>query len=563
MRRAKIVATLGPASQTIEKISELILAGMNVVRVNMSHGTYDGHALTISNVRKASKLVGKEVGILLDLQGPKIRVDKLPVNLILSNDEIWALGSSKFKDAIPEFKEKYIPTIYEKLVDDSKVGGHILFDDGLLEAIVIEKLENYIKIKVLVGGELKSNKGINLPDIEVSAPSFTDKDKEDLLFGLQQGIDFVALSFVRRAADILEVKYLLHALKVNVPIIAKIEKPEAIDNMESIINVTDAIMIARGDMGVELGNHLVPAVQKKLIALCNATGTPVITATQMLESMITNSRPTRAEASDVANAVWDGTDAVMLSAETASGKYPIEAVQMMNSLILEAEKTPRERPLLRNMNLASLTSALQVAASLIAEKTNARWIISVTETGDSCLKMTKFRPKTPVLGVSPSIGVIRKLNLYWGINPYYIESAQGEDIALLEKKIVQSLRLDKNIKNGDKVVFTRGDGKYFEHGMTHTVRVEIIKNLPQEQDRNTDQEQIQEVNFERGSILLDTSLCASCQKCIAVCPHDIWIASNDDIRETRINVVKAPNCAFDMQCVDVCPTGAIEILPKI
>jgi pyruvate kinase len=562
MRRAKIVATLGPASQTVEKISELINAGMNIVRVNMSHGTYEGHALTISNVRKASKNVGKEVGILLDLQGPKIRVDKLPQNIILVADQLWALGASQFKDSVPAFKDKFIPTVYEKLVDDARVGARILFDDGLMEAVVVEKLSNYIVIKIIIGGELKSNKGINLPDIEVSAPSFTDKDREDLLFGLQQGIDFVALSFVRRKEDILEVKYLLHKLKKNVPIVAKIEKPEAIDNMESIVEVTDAIMIARGDMGVELGNHLVPAVQKKLIALCNSTGTPVITATQMLESMITNSRPTRAEASDVANAIWDGTDAVMLSAETASGKYPVEAVQMMESLILEAEKTPRERPLLRNMNLASLTASLQVAASLIAEKTNARWIISVTETGNSCLKMTKFRPKTPVLGVSPSIEVIRKLNLYWGITPYFIDSAKGEDISLLEKKIIQNLKNLKQIQNGDKVIFTRGDGKYFEHGMTHTVRIEIIKNLPEERDRNTDQDQIQEVSFERGKILLDTTLCASCQKCISVCPHDIWEITPNDSRETRINTAKANLCSFDMQCVEECPTGAIEILPK-
>ncbi len=563
MRKVKIVATLGPASQTVEKISELISAGMNVVRVNMSHGTYEGHAQVIQNVRTASKKVGIEVGILLDLQGPKIRVDKLPQNLILKADEIWALGATKHKDLNPAFKDLYIPTVYEKLVDDAKVGARILFDDGLLEAVVTEKHEHYINIKVIIGGELKSNKGINLPDINVSAPSFTTKDKEDLLFGLQQGIDFVALSFVRRKEDILEVKYLLHELKKNVPIIAKIEKPEAITNMVSIVHVADAIMIARGDMGVELGNHLVPAVQKKLISVCNATGTPVITATQMLESMITNSRPTRAEASDVANAVWDGTDAVMLSAETASGKYPLESIQMMNSIILEAEKTPRERALLRNMNLTSLTASLQVAASLIAEKTNARWIISVTETGDSCLRMTKFRPKTPVLGVSPSLDVIRKLCLYWGITPYYVDSVHGEDIALLEKKVIDNLKHDKKLVNGDKIVITRGDGKYFHHGMTHTVRVEIIKNVPNVTDVNTDQDSVQEATFERGKILLDTALCASCQKCIEVCPHDIWEMTPDESRETRINVSRASRCAFDMQCVEVCPTGAIDILPKL
>lgn len=557
MRKAKIVATLGPASNTVEKISELILAGMNVVRVNMSHGTYEAHAQVIKNVREASKKLKREVAILLDLQGPKIRVDKLPQNLILKDGEIWQLGETKFKNS-----EKYIPTIYDKLVSDAKVGARILFDDGLLEAVVTEKLENFLNIKIIVGGELKSNKGINLPDIQVSAPSFTEKDQEDLYFGLQQGVDYVALSFVRRKEDILQVKYLLHKLKKNIPIVAKIEKPEALENIVSIIKNTDVIMIARGDMGVEVGNHLVPSVQKKIISICNATGTPVITATQMLESMITNSRPTRAEASDVANAIWDGTDAVMLSAETASGKYPVEAIQMMNKIIVEAEKTPRERPLLRNMNLGSLSSSLQVAASLIAEKTNARWVIVISESGDSCLQMTKFRPKVRVLGVGRSLSVVRRLCLYWGITPYYLESEE-QDSGTLEAKVLEQLRSEKLLVHGDKVVISRGGGKYFKQGTTNSVRVEIIKDHIRASEGSTNtQDQIQEVTFDRGKILLDTELCASCQKCVTICPHNIWEVTPDEHRDTRINVSRANFCSLDMQCVEVCPTGAIEIQPK-
>lgn len=561
-RRAKIVATLGPASNTVEKIAELIEAGLNVVRINMSHGTYETHATTIKAVREASKKIGKEVGILLDLQGPKIRVDKLPENLKLSKDEVWALGSSKFKDSVPEFKDKFIPTVYEKLVDDAKAGARILFDDGLLEAVVLEKRNNYLTIKVVEGGELKSNKGINLPDIAVSAPSFTDKDHEDLLFGLQQGVDFVALSFVRKKEDILEVKYLLHKLKKNIPIIAKIEKPEAIENIVSIVRTTDIIMIARGDMGVELGNHLVPAVQKKIIEICNSTGTPVITATQMLESMITNSRPTRAEASDVANAIWDGTDAVMLSAETASGKYPVEAIKMMDKIIIEAERTPKERPFLRNINLSSLTASIQVAASLIAEKTFARYIISVTESGDSCLKISRFRPKTNVLGISPNLNVIRRLTLYWGVAPYYILDADNVDVEILEKRVIEKLKSLKKLHHGDKVVLTRGDGRYFKQGTTNTVRVEIIKNLDENVLNHQGQDHVEEHVFDGGKILLDTALCASCQKCIEICPHDIFELTVDDNRNTRINTSRAHHCAFDMQCVSACPTGAIEIIPK-
>lgn len=561
-RRAKIVATLGPASNTVEKIAQLIEAGLNVVRVNMSHGTYEGHEATIKAVREASKKVGKEVGILLDLQGPKIRVDKLPENLKLQKDEIWALGSSKFKDSIPEFKDKYIPTVYEKLVDDAKAGARILFDDGLLEAVVLEKKDNYLTIKIIEGGDLKSNKGINLPDIAVSAPSFTEKDREDLLFGLQQGVDFVALSFVRKKEDVLEVKYLLHSLKKNIPIVAKIEKPEAIENIVSIVRSTDIVMIARGDMGVELGNHLVPAVQKKIIEICNSTGTPVITATQMLESMITNSRPTRAEASDVANAIWDGTDAVMLSAETASGKYPVEAIKMMDKIIVEAEKSPKERPLLRNINLSSLTSSLQVAASLIAEKTFAKYILSITESGDSCLKISRFRPKTPVLGISPKLPIIRKMTILWGVSPFVIQESEISDIETLEKKVIEYLKAHKKLSHGDKIVLTRGDGKYFKQGTTNTVRVEIIKDLTEQIIKHRSQDHVEEFQFDRGKILHDTALCASCQKCVEICPHDIWEISPDENRDTRINKSRAHRCSLDMQCVADCPTGAIEIIPK-
>jgi pyruvate kinase len=560
IRRAKIIATIGPSSNTIEMLERMIRAGMNAARINMSHGTYEAHEQSIKNIRQASRNVGKEIAILLDLQGPKIRVDKLPEPLQLQDGEVWVIGPSHLKDQYPEYSSCFIPTIYKNLVKDAHVGARILFDDGLLEAEAIEKDREVLKIKVIVGGILKSNKGINLPYVKVSAPSFTDKDKEDLLFGLKQGVDYVALSFVRTAEDVMEVKSLLHQMKVQIPIVSKVEKPEALDNIESIIQVSDAIMIARGDMGVEVGNHLVPSIQKRMIKACNETGKPVITATQMLESMITNSRPTRAEASDVANAIWDGTDCVMLSGETASGKYPVEAIQIMGQIVEEAERKPTERPLLRHMDISSVTASVQVAASIVAEKVHARWIISITEGGNSCLKMTKFRPKTHVLGVTNSLNVIRKMSLYWGISPYYFNIHEDSDLTKLEGLMLEKLKGEGLLQLGDKVVVTVGDGKFFRQGTTNSIRVETIKDVPKAL-KNTDQDSIQEVSFDRGKLLLDTSICASCQACINVCPFDIWTTSKDNKHETTIDVSKVKKCTLDMACVEACPTGAIEIIP--
>lgn len=560
IRRAKLIATIGPSSNTVPMLEKLIASGMNAARINMSHGTYEAHEQSIKNVRIASQNTGKEIAILLDLQGPKIRVDKLPEPIELKDGETWVIGPSHVKEKYPEYAKNFIPTVYKDLVKDAHVGARILFDDGLLEAEAIEKDRDILKIIVKVGGILKSNKGINLPFVNVSAPSFTDKDREDLLFGLKQGIDYVALSFVRTAEDILQVKTLLHQMRVQVPIVSKIEKPEALDNIDAIIQVSDAIMIARGDMGVEVGNHLVPAIQKKLIKLCNSKGKPVITATQMLESMITNSRPTRAEASDVANAIWDGTDVVMLSGETASGKYPVEAVAIMSQIIEEAEMTPAERPLLRHMDISSVTASIQVSAAIVAEKTKAKWIISITEGGNSCLKMTRFRPIVPVLGVTNQLDVIRRMSLYWGVTPYYFNIHEDDDVHKLEQLMVAKLKETNHLQNGDKIVITIGDGRFFRQGTANSIRMEIIKDIPKAL-KNTDNDSFQEVSFDRGKILLDTSLCASCQACIRVCPFDIWAVSKQDNNETRIDPKVAHKCTLDMLCVESCPTGAIEIIP--
>lgn len=473
-RRVKIVATLGPASSSIAMIEKLIQAGIDIARVNMSHGTHETHAQLIGNIRQASKNTKREIGILLDLQGPKIRVSKLLAPLNLEANQEWIIVPESSLEKMQQKFEKIIPTTYEAILKDLVNGAQILFDDGLLEAYVVSVNSDHAVIKIKVGGILKSNKGINLPTIKVSAPSLTKKDEEDLVFGVKQGADYVALSFVREAKDILDVKKILTLQSLDIPIVAKIEKPEALTNLSEILDVTDVIMIARGDMGVEVGNHLVPAIQKKIITECNQRGVPVITATQMLESMITNSRPTRAEASDVANAVWDGTDAVMLSAESASGQYPIEAVEMMDSIIIEAEKTPKDRPLLRNVPINDITSANQVAASLIAEKLSAKWIVALTEHGRSCLKMTKFRPRNSVLGITPSVSTLRRMSLYWGITPYLIELKEDRSL-INDRDILQNLHRKNLIKEGDTVVITHGDGASFSETTSNSIRVEVIK----------------------------------------------------------------------------------------
>jgi pyruvate kinase len=281
----------------------------------------------------------------------------------------------------------------------------------------------------------------------------------------------------------------------------------------------------------------------------------------MLESMITNSRPTRAEASDVANAIWDGTDCVMLSGETASGSYPLETVQMMDQIVKEAELRPTERPPLRHMDISSVSASTQVAASIIAEKTNAKWVISITESGKSCLQMTRFRPKPKILGVTNSLKVVRKMSLYWGITPFYLATPSEGDLNILEEKVLTNLKTSKALVNGDKVVVTQGDGKYFQQGSTNSIRVDIIKDVPRAITSGS-HDSVQEVQFAKGKILHDTTICASCQACVAVCPHGIWKVNSDADKETIIDISKIESCTVDMECVRVCPTGAIEIIPK-
>ncbi len=470
-RRAKIIATIGPSSSTIEMIESLIKGGMNVARLNMSHGTHKEHAKLIKNIRDASaNLGGREIGILMDLQGPKIRVDNLDINLNLQKDETWLIGTKEFQSIYPDFKDYFIPTVYKDLATDCNINDRVLFDDGLFVGKVIEKDNGVIKIKIHVGGTLKSHKGINLPDTKVTASSFNEKDQSDLDFGLEHNIDYLALSFVRNKKNVQKVKDYLKEKNRYVPIISKIENPEAIKNIDEIIEISDVIMVARGDMGVEVGNHLVPRLQKRIIAKCNMAGRIVITATQMLETMTTNATPSRAEASDVANAIWDGTDAVMLSGETAYGKYPIEAVQMMDKIVEESEKTPVQNNYFDEVELNEIEEATMYSATQLANKVGIKRIVAVTETGASCLKLSKFRPRTSILGVTDSIKIARRMCLYWGVSPFLVDKHRADNM-FMEYKVLEQVKNRCNLSEDQYIIFTRGNGKFFEQNSTNTIKV--------------------------------------------------------------------------------------------
>jgi pyruvate kinase len=458
----------------VEIIADLIVSGMSVARVNMSHGTHQGHAQLIDSVRKASNLVGLEVAILLDLQGPKIRVGELPGVLTLKKGETWVIGPTGAQNNYPEYQKCFIPTTYERLVEDCEDGVRILFNDGLIVTETVERDRDVYKIQVLVGGNLTSHKGINLPDTKISVPCITAKDRRDIAFAVEHRVDYLALSFVREKGDVQDLKKVLADLDSNLPIVSKIENQKAVENIEEIIQVSDVVMVARGDMGVELGNHMVPSVQKRIIALCNQLGVPVITATQMLESMVDNPTPTRAEASDVANAIWDGTDAVMLSGETASGSYPVGVVKVMSDIIREAEKTPKVRMSLKYLDLSRIDDATMIGASLIAEKIGARRIVAVTETGSSCLKMSRYRPRTSVLGVSNGLSAVRKMCLYWGVSPFYLDK-YDEDDSQLEAFVIEKVRNACELAPGDRIVITRGSGKFFARGTANSIKVVTLE----------------------------------------------------------------------------------------
>lgn len=457
-RKAKIVATIGPATESEEMLEKLILAGVEVARLNFSHGTHEQHAERIRLIRKVSERLGVSVGILQDLQGPKIRVGELAEPMQLAQGEVVTLFASGTSPSANDGMG--IPVDFRQLFDSVHPSDRLLLDDGRLTLEVLSvKNRNALSARVIVGGTLSSHKGINLPGVRLRISGFTDKDEVDLAFGIAQNVDAVAISFVRTADDVKKVRYAMERLsngKRHPMLIAKLEKPEALDNLDAILENVDGVMVARGDLGVELPPERVPVEQKRIIRTANLDAKLVITATQMLESMITNPLPTRAEASDVANAIFDGTDAVMLSAESAVGKYPVESVQMMNRIVHEAESHFMEWGMAQHVTGFEQSDAASMAraAQALADDKNVTAVTCFTMQGQTAWLMSKIRPRVPIIAFTPHIETAQRLAFLWGICPRLVplvnsleEMLDHVDAALLQSRIVEA---------GDQVVLVCG-----------------------------------------------------------------------------------------------------------
>jgi pyruvate kinase len=464
--KTKIVATIGPASSNETTLQRMIKHGMSVARLNFSHGSYDDHLKTIKSIRNISNSLNMPVAILQDLCGPKIRLSKMdiPVELKKGKTITLAADNSLKADLYTDFME--LP----QLVEPSDT---ILIDDGYIELKALSVDTNAITCRVMVPGLAKSRKGINLPDTSVSIPVFTKKDKEDLVFGLAQGIDVVAVSFVESAENIIPIREMMktYAHDRDIPIIAKIERPTALKNIEKILEAFDGIMIARGDLGVEIPPEEVPVIQKKLINMANDRNKLVITATQMLESMISNPRPTRAEASDVSNAILDGTDAVMLSGETAAGKYPVESVKMMKRIALTTENSQLyQYAIERKKDFFSHTEAIVKSASEVADDLKAKAILVFTRSGNTALLLSQYRPRCPILAFTPHEDTVMKMAAYWGVSPYFIEFVAHTDEMILKGE--EYAREKGMVKPGDLVITVAG--VTLMKGATNMLRVSVI-----------------------------------------------------------------------------------------
>ncbi|MFY4774620.1 pyruvate kinase [Metabacillus sp. RGM 3146] len=476
MRKTKIVCTIGPASESVEMLTELMETGMNVARLNFSHGDFEEHGARIKNLREASAATGKMVAILLDTKGPEIRTHSMENGAIelVSGNEI--IVSMKEVTGTPE---KFSIT-YEGLIDDVHTGSTILLDDGLieLEVLEIDKANQEIKTKINNSGTLKNKKGVNVPGVSVKLPGITEKDANDIVFGIKQGVDFIAASFVRRASDVLEIRALLEEHNAaNIQIIPKIENQEGVDNIDEILQVSDGLMVARGDLGVEIPAEEVPLVQKELIKKSNALGKPVITATQMLDSMQRNPRPTRAEASDVANAIFDGTDAIMLSGETAAGQYPVQAVKTMHNIASRTEQALNYKEALSKISEQTgitITDAIGQSVAHTALNLNVSAILTPTESGHTARMISKYRPKAPIIAITSDEAVTRKLALVWGVYPTTGHKAASTD-EMIENAVAESLNTGI-VKHGDLTIITAGV-PVGEAGTTNLMKVYIVGDI--------------------------------------------------------------------------------------
>lgn len=473
MRNTKIVCTIGPASESVETLEKLMGAGMNVARLNFSHGDYEEHGARIKNIRLAAAKRNKNVAILLDTKGPEIRTGNFKDGRAdIEKGQTVYISMDEVEGTAERFSVSY-----SGLIDDVEVGSKILIDDGLieLEVVNIDKEKNEIETKALNSGEVKNKKGVNVPNVSLNLPGITEKDRQDIIFGIENNVDFIAPSFIRRASDVLEIRDVLEKHNgEGIHIIPKIENQEGIDNIDEILEVSDGLMVARGDLGVEIPAEDVPLVQKQLIHKCNNAGKPVITATQMLDSMQRNPRPTRAEASDVANAIFDGTDAVMLSGETAAGLYPVESVQTMNNIALKAESALQHKRILdersKHVNM-TITEAISQSVTHTAINLDVKAIIAPTESGYTARMISKYRPKQTIVAVTFNDRVNRQLALVWGVHPVQGKKTSSTD-EMLDVAIKRGLASGV-CKHGDRVLITAGV-PVGESGTTNLLKVHII-----------------------------------------------------------------------------------------
>lgn len=469
MRRTKIVCTIGPSSESSEKVQALLAAGMDVARLNFSHGTHEEHGRRIAFLKEEAAKIGKHLGILLDTKGPEVRTGSVPkegINLV--NGSVFSLDTD-----LTIGNQQRVGITYTDLWRKVKLGTHILIDDGQLDLEVTSVDSKIIRTVIRNGGVLKSQKGVNVPGALIDLPAVTERDIEDIRFGISQGIDFIAASFTRKAINVLDVRRIIEEMDADVHIIAKIESQEGLNNLDAILEVADGLMVARGDLGVEIPVEEVPIRQKEMIRKCNLLGKPVIVATQMLDSMIRQPRPTRAEASDVANAILDGTDAIMLSGETAAGLFPVEAVQMMDKIAKRTEQTCLDNQATRHPQ-RNIAEAISFASYTIAKDLEAAGILTPTHSGLTARMISKYRPIALIVAATPFATTARKLALQWGVQPMIVPQSLGTDEML---SVAVNTSLNKNfIHAGDVVVITAGVpiGKV---GSTNMIKVQIMGNI--------------------------------------------------------------------------------------
>lgn len=468
--KTKIVATVGPASNTKEMLRALVKEGVDVFRLNFSHGTHSDHQKVIDNVREINRDMNSSVALLLDLQGPKIRIQEMEPDTVIERGQTFIITTRELVG-----NREIASTSYKNLPNDVKVGDMILIDDGKLELKITEVRDIDVVTEVVYGGPLKSRKGINLPYSKVTAPSLTEKDLQDLELGLKNNLDWIALSFVRKASDIETLRKIINDRKATSRIVAKIEKPEALSNIDAIIDATDAVMVARGDLGVEIWLEEVPMVQKMLVEKCNRASKPVIVATQMMESMIENPRPTRAETNDVANAVMDGADAVMLSAETAAGKYPIEVIRSMVRTISSVEKNPKMYYHFHEVDPKSpiyINDSLVLSACKLAKDVGAKAIVGMTASGYTAFKSSSHRPNCNIFVFTGNKTILTQINLVWGARAYHYDKINSTDETIADVEAI--LKKEGHIKSGD-IFITLASMPIQERQRTNAVKINVVK----------------------------------------------------------------------------------------